>query len=437
MKKILFFVCIALILSMILPLVALAAPEDGPTDVTEKFVDESFRGKVLETIGKEKGERIYSTDVSGIKNLYIHSKQITDLSGIECFESLEKLDVGYCSLTTLDVSSLKNLKMLNCYENKIIELEICGLSELTGIVCYNNYELMTLKLSDLPSLIFLSCSGTGITSLDLSGTPSLEELSCNRTNIRELDISECPNMRMISADFADKWMIKGYTETIEYNPSCSVESGQQGGTDLPFRDVKKSDWFFGNVEYMYTNNLMNGTSADRFEPKGTMTRAMAATIIYRFIKNRYHFTKEAEERFITDEYYKTNFMDVPQRSWYTAAVNYLTYWNVIKGKTKKTFAPGDNVTRAEFAVLLHRFAEAYNCYIEISPDRGLPADFKSVPSFAREAVEEMYKAGVLMGRPGNNVDPNAFVTRAEAAAMYERCAAAMRDKVEPEPILVP
>ena len=63
MKKILFFVCIALILSMILPLVALAAPEDGPTDVTEKFVDESFRGKVLETIGKEKGEQFGVTEM--------------------------------------------------------------------------------------------------------------------------------------------------------------------------------------------------------------------------------------------------------------------------------------------------------------------------------------------------------------------------------------
>ena len=437
MKRILFFVCIALILSMILPLAAFAVPGEVPTDVTEKFVDETFRDKVLDMIGKEKGESIYSTDVSGVKNLTIHSKQITDLSGIECFESLEKLDVGYCSLTALDVSSLKNLKTLNCYENNICELEICGLSELTGIVCYNNHELTKLTISDLPSLIFLSCFGTGITSLDLSGTPSLEELSCKRTNIRELDISGCPNMRMISADFADKWMIKGYTETIEYNPSYSVEGSQQGNTGLPFRDVKKNDWFFGHVEYMYTNNLMNGTSADSFEPNATMTRAMAATIIYRFFKSHFHFTKEAEEKFITDEYYKTNFTDVPKKSWYTAAVNYLTYWNVIKGKTEKTFAPGDNVTRAEFAVLLHRFAEAYNCYIEISPDRGLPADFKSVPSFAREAVEEMYKAGVLMGRPGNNVDPNAFVTRAEAAAMFERCVAAMRDKVEPEPPIVP
>ncbi len=435
MKKILSLICIVLTISMISSLAAFAAPVEEPTDVTEKFVDETFRNKILELIGKEAGDRIYDTDLSGIKTLSVSSKQITDISGIEYFVSLEDLDVGYCSLTALDVSSLKNLKMLNCYENNISELEICGLTELTGIVCYNNHELTKLTISDLPSLIFLSCFGTEITSLDLSGTPSLEELSCERTNIRELDISECPNMRLISADIANKWTIRGYDQKIEYNPTYRLEDPQDD-TGLPFRDVKKSDWFFENVEYMYNNKLMNGTSEVSFEPGAKMTRAMSAMLLYRFFKNRFHFTEEAEEKYRTDENFKTKFTDVPENSWYTAAVNYLTSSEkVIKGKTEKIFAPDDNVTRAELAAMLYRIAESSTSYIEISDERGLPADFDSVPSFARDAVSVLYKAGVIMGRPGDIVDPHAFVTRAEAAAMYERCMKVMRTKVTPEPTL--
>lgn len=436
MKKVLSLICVILMFSVFFSIITCAMAGNDLVDVTEKIVDETFRSIVLDMLGKEKGERIYNTDVSGIKDLFIHSKQITDLSGIEYFESLEKLDVRNCSLTSLDVSSLKNLKTLTCYGNKISELEVSGLPELTGIVCYNNFEMTSLKLSELPSLIFLNCCDTGISSLDLSGTPSLEELACERTNIQELDVSPCPNLRMLSASIPDKWTIKGYNETIEYNPVIPLDGGQTGGTGLPFCDVKKSDWFFGNVEYVYNNKLMNGTSEDHFEPKATMTRAMAATMLYRYFKNKYHFTKDAEKKFITDEHYKAGFEDVPENSWYTAAVNYLTTWKVVKGRTDKTFAPGANVTRAEFAVLLHRFSEADCCYIEISPDRGLPADFRAVPSFAKDAVSELYKAGVILGRQGEVFDPGAPMKRAEAAAMFERCVAAMRDKVEQMPEIV-
>lgn len=52
-------------------------------------------------------------------------------------------------------------------------------------------------------------------------------------------------------------------------------------SSLPFTDVKKTDWYYDAVQYAYNNNLMNGTSATTFSPKGATTRGMIVTILYR------------------------------------------------------------------------------------------------------------------------------------------------------------
>ena len=45
----------------------------------------------------------------------------------------------------------------------------------------------------------------------------------------------------------------------------------------PFTDVKDTDWFASNVQYVYDNGLMNGTTTTTFEPESNLTRAQTAT----------------------------------------------------------------------------------------------------------------------------------------------------------------
>ena len=44
----------------------------------------------------------------------------------------------------------------------------------------------------------------------------------------------------------------------------------------PFTDVKDTDWFASNVQYVYDNGLMNGTTTTTFEPESNLTRAQTA-----------------------------------------------------------------------------------------------------------------------------------------------------------------
>jgi hypothetical protein len=51
-------------------------------------------------------------------------------------------------------------------------------------------------------------------------------------------------------------------------------------------------------------------------------------------------------------------------------------------------------------------------------------DGAKIAVYAAGAVEALYKAGVISGKPGNGFDPEGSATRAEVAAMLHRFAAA-------------
>lgn len=50
---------------------------------------------------------------------------------------------------------------------------------------------------------------------------------------------------------------------------------------LPFEDVPENAWFRDAVSYVYRNEFMNGTSSTTFDPAGSMTRGMLVTVLYR------------------------------------------------------------------------------------------------------------------------------------------------------------
>ena len=49
----------------------------------------------------------------------------------------------------------------------------------------------------------------------------------------------------------------------------------------PFEDVPENAWFRDAVSYVYRNEFMNGTSSTTFDPAGSMTRGMLVTVLYR------------------------------------------------------------------------------------------------------------------------------------------------------------
>lgn len=114
-------------------------------------------------------------------------ENIADLTGIEAFINLKKLDISGNLLTTLNVSMLNKLNTLRCGSNDLTNLTL-GNIPLEYLYCESN-ELTSLDVSGITELKFLGCNINFIQSLDVSGLSQLYFLSCYRNEITNLTFS--------------------------------------------------------------------------------------------------------------------------------------------------------------------------------------------------------------------------------------------------------
>jgi Leucine-rich repeat (LRR) protein len=116
-------------------------------------------------------------------------KLIKDLTGIEAFVNIRKLDCGYNELTTLDMSKNTALIVLNCYINKLTTLNISKNTVLTYLDCTHN-QLSTLDVSKNIALTYLACIDDQLATLDISKNTALTYLNCYGNKLTTLDISK-------------------------------------------------------------------------------------------------------------------------------------------------------------------------------------------------------------------------------------------------------
>ncbi|WNS46710.1 S-layer homology domain-containing protein [Paenibacillus sp. MMS20-IR301] len=119
-----------------------------------------------------------------------------------------------------------------------------------------------------------------------------------------------------------------------------------------------------------------------------------------------------------------SFADVPEAHWASAVIQELAAKLLIQGTGADKFEPGRTVTRAEFtAMLVH----------SLGLSAAGEADFKDVAPDAwyADAVSIAYKAGIISGRAAERFEPDARVTREEAAVMLMQ-AYELNNGVKPE-----
>ncbi|WMI65334.1 T9SS type A sorting domain-containing protein [Aestuariibaculum sp. YM273] len=80
--------------------------------------------------------------------LIMNGLGISDLTGIEAFTNLTRLDVPNNSITTIDVSNNLSLTRLHVAANNLTSLDIRLNTSITEIFCYDNSQLETLLISN-------------------------------------------------------------------------------------------------------------------------------------------------------------------------------------------------------------------------------------------------------------------------------------------------
>ena len=115
------------------------------------------------------------------------------------------------------------------------------------------------------------------------------------------------------------------------------------GVSNPFTDVKSTDYYYEAVLWAYRNNVVNGTSTTTFGPKGKITREQIASILWRLAGKPGY---SASLRSYTD-YASVSDYAYDAMSWAVGS-------GYVKGSGAK-LSPKNNATRAEVAVMLHRY----------------------------------------------------------------------------------
>lgn len=277
----------ALTLSLCTPVLAegtaaLPAAETGSIPINSThFPDDHFIAYVELRCDKDGDGTLSQAELDGVTELYVAYANIKDLTGIELFPYLEKLDCKNNNLTRLDVSKNTKLTKLYCEFNQLTSLDLSKNTALTELNCQVN-QLTSLDLSKNTALTKLDCALNPLTSLDVSNNTALTYLDCNYNQLTSLDLSKntaltrlgCHDNQLTSLDLSKNTALDTLDCSGNKRQITVGETGQFNLSALKGFDVSKaSGWSegaavdgniltvpYGVTKISYQYDLGNGKS---------------------------------------------------------------------------------------------------------------------------------------------------------------------------------
>ena len=205
-----------------------------------------------------------------------------------------------------------------------------------------------------------------------------------------------------SVGAVDSYTFKNVTSDQTIRATFALE----GAAEQPgFSDVSKNDWFYDAVQDAVDMGLMAGVSADRFDPKGTVTRAMVAQILY---------AREGKPTVSG----AAAISDVPANAWFHNAMQWAKGQGVIAGYPDGRMDPNAPVTREQLAVILHSYAQKKGMNVSKTADLSGYADSAAVSVWAKDAMSWAVGSGLIAGRSATPLAPARSATRAECAVIF-------------------
>lgn len=175
----------------------------------------------------------------------------------------------------------------------------------------------------------------------------------------------------------------------------------------PFKDVDTGNWFYNAVRYANMNGLMVGVADGIFSPEEPLTRASQVTILHR---------SEGTPAISG----QNPFNDVISGQWYTNAVIWANSNGIVKGYGGDMFGPNDNMTREQLTAILYRYSIWRGLDVSATTDLSSYADTGSISPWAKDALEWAVASGLMLGRGADELAPQSFASRAEAATLLMR-----------------
>ena len=207
--------------------------EDG--DITDTFADENLRAEILElakeAVGDENKTTIYESDIDrivegpggsslrlagkGIKDLsgievfsdkgitwiFLDWNEITDLTPLRGFSSLEKISFSGNNVSDISVlGGLENLENITAINNKIENIDVLGNLDMKYICLDGNNISDISVVSNWTNLVDMSFQNNRIENIpDLSALSNLETVNLSNNKIKSIENIN-GNMKELSID---------------------------------------------------------------------------------------------------------------------------------------------------------------------------------------------------------------------------------------------
>ena len=184
-----------------------------------------------------------------------------------------------------------------------------------------------------------------------------------------------------------------------------IDFTEETAIEMPFTDVKESDWSYQYIKDLFDRGIVNGTTDTTFSPKNSLTRYQAVTILTRMLEMD---TANAP---------KSPFKDISRlHQDRQDEINAAYAAGIITGKTATEFKPNEFISRAHFALLLDRVYTMKNGDYKISKMAPY-SDLSKQTKEEKEAITLLHDLKIVEGYMGK-FNPFRSTSREEAAKMF-------------------
>lgn len=132
---------------------------------------------------------VLKSNISSITSIDVANKNITDLTGIQDFVSLNSLLCNNNNLTKLDVTKNIALTRLICDRNQLTDLYLPNNTALTSLSFTNN-RLTSIDVTKYPALTSFYCDNNLLQDLDVTKNTALITFGCGSNLLTTLDVTK-------------------------------------------------------------------------------------------------------------------------------------------------------------------------------------------------------------------------------------------------------
>lgn len=169
---------------------------------------------------------------------------------------------------------------------------------------------------------------------------------------------------------------------------------------VTFTDIQ-GHWAQTAIEHVATVGIFKGVTKERFNPNEQLTKAQFITALSR------------TQQLVPST--SAPFTDVKATHYFSEAVAW-AYDNQLIETTSRQFKPNNAMTREQAAQILYRYLQQTGYEFPAQQTQAYTDD-ATISSAAKEAVYALQQAGIMTGNEQQQFNPQATLTRAEAAAI--------------------